>query len=497
MKRFLPLIVSGIFLVYLVTAIVRPVGSTGGFDVAAFGRLPVLLNGRLQPLDSVARLALLQIRGTVAVPLEKGTLDATVWLVELLMKPEAADKRKIFLVREPQVSSVLHRKPEASSGVVYYTYKELEPRLEDLTTQTRRIASVKAADRAPWERECLKVRNALTTYERLKNSLQPNGTLQREAGGKPIAYDFAARLARYQTDLRAGLEAAVVRERGNKQELDPAVAKRIREFAEPYVAVSRTALISMIPPTDPVKAYKWQNVGMAVVDGTRTGQLPPPLLRFAAMSSAVAHGKAADFDREVAKYNQWLTARGFSAEVSKARSEYFFTHFQPFVRAAAIYLVAFILICASWVRRSTMLRQSATILVIVATVLHTTGLLFGMMLEGRPPITNWYSLIILVGWMAAVAGLVAERYYRNGIGVLTTAAAGLAAMLAAYILPAGGAIALIQAVLDRGFVLAALATAIVLSAGTLRGAAARLRLRRRRAPRRAEAARVIGEALGD
>ena len=41
------------------------------FHVREFGRLPVLLNGRIQPFDSVARNALLQIRSTGDVPLEE------------------------------------------------------------------------------------------------------------------------------------------------------------------------------------------------------------------------------------------------------------------------------------------------------------------------------------------------------------------------------------------------------------------------------------------
>ena len=42
----------------------------GEFHAREFGRLPVLLNGRIQPVDSVARNALLQIRSTGDVPLE-------------------------------------------------------------------------------------------------------------------------------------------------------------------------------------------------------------------------------------------------------------------------------------------------------------------------------------------------------------------------------------------------------------------------------------------
>jgi hypothetical protein len=41
-----------------------------GFDVAAFGRLPVWANGRVQPFDSVARTRLLQIRGPVTAPMD-------------------------------------------------------------------------------------------------------------------------------------------------------------------------------------------------------------------------------------------------------------------------------------------------------------------------------------------------------------------------------------------------------------------------------------------
>jgi len=43
----------------------------GEFHVREFGRLPVLLNGRVQPFDSVARNSLLQIRSTGDLPLEQ------------------------------------------------------------------------------------------------------------------------------------------------------------------------------------------------------------------------------------------------------------------------------------------------------------------------------------------------------------------------------------------------------------------------------------------
>ena len=63
------------------------------FQFRAFGELPVLLNGRVQPLDSVARNSLLQIRSTQEVPLaEKKAwefwkhpkkLKPTEWILEI------------------------------------------------------------------------------------------------------------------------------------------------------------------------------------------------------------------------------------------------------------------------------------------------------------------------------------------------------------------------------------------------------------------------------
>ena len=41
------------------------------YHVREFGRLPVLLGGRIQPFDSIARNSLLQIRSTGDVPLEE------------------------------------------------------------------------------------------------------------------------------------------------------------------------------------------------------------------------------------------------------------------------------------------------------------------------------------------------------------------------------------------------------------------------------------------
>jgi hypothetical protein len=479
MKRFLPWMIFGVFVLYVGAEMVGPSKSAGRFDLDEFGRLPVMMAGRVQPIDSAARIGLLQIRGTVTVPLDEAatwqiwrprTLMATEWLLEVLANQAAADARKIFPIQDATVLKMLGLKPSAGSGPSYYAFKDIESKLDEIGKQTARITKIKGNERASWEGHWLKLRNALVIYERLKNSLQPNSFAERDANNKPAPYDFAARLAQYQTGLRTGVKAAVAREHGKEDTLDAATEESMRAFARPFIGVSRVALLAIIPPTDSALARdRWETIGTTIVNSARTGQLPAPVVHYAAMSTAVTQDKPDAFNTEVAKYRGWLIGRGLTVETSRARYEFFYNRFQPFVRATAIYVVASVLIGVYAFRRSIILYQSGALLVALGFSLHTVGLLFDMMLEGRPPIGNWYALIVFAGWGALLLAGAAERYWRNAIGIALAAVAGLTALIAAHSLVPGGTVALAKTTMDISFWLAFITTMITLLVSRDRG----------------------------
>ena len=97
--RLLPWMFVALFATEIVAVLLPK--KDGEFHVREFGRLPVLLNGRIQPFDSVAHNSLLQIRSTGDVPLElvpswkfwhhPKKLKATEWLLEVMLRPEQAD----------------------------------------------------------------------------------------------------------------------------------------------------------------------------------------------------------------------------------------------------------------------------------------------------------------------------------------------------------------------------------------------------------------------
>ena len=177
MHRIAPWVILGVFLIYLAAAAFPPGLTPDGFRVGEFARLPVVMNGRVQMIDSVARAGLFRIRGTVTLPAGRTRpwqlwalarpLEASEWLLELLTKPDAADARGIFPIHAPPLVAALHLSAAGERSPGYYTFAELRPSLELLGQQVGRIKDIDAGRRAPWEAECLTLRDRVVIYQRL------------------------------------------------------------------------------------------------------------------------------------------------------------------------------------------------------------------------------------------------------------------------------------------------------------------------------------------
>jgi ABC-type transport system involved in cytochrome c biogenesis permease subunit len=119
------------------------------------------------------------------------------------------------------------------------------------------------------------------------------------------------------------------------------------------------------------------------------------------------------------------------------------------------YVLAGLLACSSWFNGSELLRRSAVWLIGLAIVIHTTGLIFRMWLEGRPPVTNLYSSAIFIGWGAVVLGLVLEKIFKDGIGAVVASVIGFLTLIVAHHLSIGAdTMEMMRAVLDTNFWLA-------------------------------------------
>jgi ABC-type transport system involved in cytochrome c biogenesis permease subunit len=420
-----------------VLAGLRPPPARSAFDTAAFGRLPVLLNGRVQPIDSVARNSLLVIRGRQSVALTNGgSLSATDWLVALAMKPEQADQLHLFRVDHPELRGLLRLPPE---GTPYLAYAELEPQLAEVDKQARHAESIEPANRSTFEKAVLKLGNGLIIYQRLKNSFRPEGT-----------DDFRAELAAYQQALGPGLAASTAREQGKP--FDEAAMRHLSEWVQRFQALAEEAYPLIIPPTHPeLRRDDWSNIGTALLAGLQTGQVPPAAMSYAAMVTAYRQNQPVEFNRAVTGYQASLAGR-FGTELRQGRYEFVFNYWRPFVKSTTLYLVVFLLGWASWFGAFRLLNRTAFWLLVLAFLLHTAGLAFRVILQGRPPVTNLYSSAVFVGWGAVILGLLLERFYRDGIGLVMASAVGFVTQIIAHNLAFDGdTMEMMRAVLDSNF----------------------------------------------
>ena len=101
------------------------------------------------------------------------------------------------------------------------------------------------------------------------------------------------------------------------------------------------------------------------------------------------------------------------------------------------------------------MRRTALLLCLLALIIHTGGLIFRYLLEGRPPVTNLYSAAVFIGWAACILGVVLELVWRNSIGIIVSSTIGFATLLIAYHLAnVGDTMEMMRAVLDNNFWLA-------------------------------------------
>ncbi len=432
----------------------------GEFHVREFGRLPVLLAGRIQPFDSVARNALLQMRSTGDVPLEvvpswmfwhhPKKLKATEWLLEVMTRPETADTRPIFLIHHPDLLGELKLQDKGmeKSGLRYYSFKDLEPVLKDIGEQSEKAGEVKSEVQSTFQKQVLKLANALQLYQRLKVTLQPEGV-----------EDFAGELTELQRNLGPARAAAQASETGGA--VDKEALGRLAQPLQHFELMKRFGYALVVPPLDPAKGReRWQNAGASLAESVGTGEIHPAMKQLAAIATAYRQNKPEDFNRAVAGYREWLKPN-FEKELRKGGAEFYFNDTKAFLHATIIYICALVLAAVAILtftvvpNLSESLRRSAFYLVLLAGAVHTFGLVFRMALEGRPPVTNLYSSAIFIGWATMIFGVVIERIYRVGIGSLVASLAGFITLLIAHNLALGGdTMEMLRAVLDTNFWLA-------------------------------------------
>jgi hypothetical protein len=126
MKKVIPWIISLVFVLWAVMKMI-PSKEPPGFDIDGFGRLPLLVGGRVMPMDTLARVSLFAINHQGTSATSDGTKESqSRWLLDVLMLPEHADVAKVFEVSNPDLLDLFGWQ-EAKGKPNNYSFNDLSP----------------------------------------------------------------------------------------------------------------------------------------------------------------------------------------------------------------------------------------------------------------------------------------------------------------------------------------------------------------------------------
>ena len=468
MKRWIPISVLFLAFAYVASSLRAPAPKEGDFDLAAFGRLPVLVHGRIKPLDTVARTSLLVLQGRQrvsdpTVP-EPFVASPTEWLADLLFAPAKADTYPTFRLSSTDspelltlmgltddVVAIHYQDPVLRTLALAdfvpgsrsrFSFKQLEPKLAELDRQAQLADPVEAQLRTPFQKAVVQLRDRVFLYQRLKHSAQA-----------PDSPDFLDELGKFQKALPAGV--AAVRAKQKNEPANEEAFKAMITMAERYDFMDKMGYLLAVPPADDEPdGTAWKTVGHTLLETFQTGSLNPHLMAYAALGHAWREKQPAEFN-EITRLLREQLSRRFGEQLKKSDVEARFNLAEPFYKSMTLYAVAFFVGIFSWLKWPGVLGRAAFYLVLVAFATATAGIVTRMWLEGRPPVTNLYSSALFVGWIAVGLCLVLEKFYRNAIGSVAAGIIGFVTLLIAHHLSlSGDTLEMMQAVLDTNLWLA-------------------------------------------
>jgi ABC-type transport system involved in cytochrome c biogenesis permease subunit len=415
-----------------------------GGDAAAWtaaGRLPALHEGRVKPLDTVARntLQLLGNRTSVTMPSgadarpgdPQGRVSATQWLFGMMAGSEWTSRAPVFRIDAQEVVDLYDLARRQGHR---YSYAELEPKRAVAREQVAKLREVPREQQSFGQKKLMELEQKLMAHDLIRFAY--------EAPSMPTVEgdDEAARKAFLEQVMRMMQGARLIEENHPPAAIPP---------------VGRVV-------ADTSGGPRWQALQPALVDalvakmlagrpGQPAYQANPALVPFAELLEAADRGPA-ELSRAVAAYR--TAADGlpeFTGTAKKSAAEAWFNAFNPTDLAKWLYVLAILLCFASFLVWRESLGGFTWWLLAGTFALHTFALGMRVWLTGRPPVVNLYSSAVFIGWACVLAGLLLERLHRLGVGTLVAAIAGGLTLGVAYGLDSGDTMHVLQAVLDTQF----------------------------------------------
>jgi len=417
-------------------------------DFNQFGKIPVVMGGRVQPIDSVARNSLLAITGRQRV-VDKDdqgntiTLGPSEWIAEVIFDFDKAAARPVILVENDEVKALFGKQ---ESDEKRFALLDITGTSEEISEFARAAGNKPRELRSPREQGTLELYSRSLTLGRLSRSIQPVGLTDYDRWLQELP-NFMQKAYTETRKLEAG------------EPYDTTILGTVSAFLREFNSLKELHAFTPIPPLETHGSiYEWNDVGEIVLEKVARGNPDEAMSAWARIADGyrqIADDGGEAFNREVANYLAFVEALELEG-AGRVNIESWFNHFQPFMVLLGMYLFIFLVVLSGWLTAYKPVIKIAFNLSLAILVLHTLALIMRIWISGRPPVTNLYSSAIFIGWGILVLALIIERLWlRNGLGTAVASVLGFATLLIAHHLSFDGDTLEVKvAVLDSNFWLA-------------------------------------------
>ncbi|HEY7314467.1 MAG TPA: cytochrome c biogenesis protein CcsA [Gemmataceae bacterium] len=180
--KVFPWLVVGAAGLYLIFSMMPPGTAPGKMSLEEFGSIPVVDRGRVKPLDTVARTTLMIISNRQIYKDENDKEQPAIkWLLEVMTRPDEANRLKVFRIENDQVLSLLGL--EARPGSYRYAVEEFAGKIEVIRDQAIAAQNIKPDRRDIFQDKIIEFAKHLELYSELGRLESPLMVPPQEKGG--------------------------------------------------------------------------------------------------------------------------------------------------------------------------------------------------------------------------------------------------------------------------------------------------------------------------
>ncbi len=364
-------------------------------SVDNFGKIAVMENGRIKPLDTFAENILKQFSGTG----KYDNKDAIEWLVKVLLVPEKSKEDKVFLITNQDALDSIGIK-RVGKARNRYSYNQLLPGLGKLRQVAMSISRTKRQDRDITENEIISLYNRIYVYNQLT-----------------MSFKFLEKSENFNSRAYEGLPLTIIpADKDNK---------------------------------------KWISAWDSFMNNSKNITKSKKLMALSELYNAYLKGDQVKFDKSILNFKNAVKGKNNFVNEKKIDYEVLYNRIDPFYKSKFFFGFSIIFLLFSFVflkkwfyRLSLFLLSSGFLLTLFGTILR-------MYIRSRPPVTNLYETFIFTGLTTALLGIILEIFKKRNIGIFTGSFASFVMLMIAskYALE-GDTMGMLVAVLDSNFWLA-------------------------------------------